>query len=190
MSITVELFEATGPLKTIEEADQMNWKAISAIDSVYPYWQFPIKRPYENADELYNVSYVKYIYGKISGTYSKAKRVRWQLTDIPQLGTKLYYKMTNSYVNPNQLLMGTGTYINSPVILFPCLSSVSADNASSYLMNLTPNTTYYTNYLVTQLYVPRGVWTNVGNTTQLVRSEENPDGEPSMKIKLIVDDYE
>ena len=191
MSITIELFEASGPAKTIELAEQMNWKSISAIDSSYPYWQFPIRRPDTSASEMYRASYVKYVYARISGTYSQAKRVRWVINGIPGLGTKLYYSMTNSYVSPTESLMGSGTLINNGDVLFPSLSSVSPDAATSRVTSLTPpNTTFYTNYLCTQLYVPKGSWMNVGNTTTMIQTEENPDGEPDMTIKLLVDDYE
>lgn len=71
----------------------------------------------------------------------------------------------------------SGTLINSSATLWPMLSTVSPEYADSIIMNLTPNTTYYTNYLITQLYVRAGTETEVGNI-------------PEINIQLLVDDYE
>jgi len=178
MSVLIELFEATGPAKTSELVYNMNWKNVSAVDSSYKYWTFPINRPIDDVDdELYVCSYVKYVYAKISGTYSKVKRVRWSVNGTPGNFSRLYYNMTNSYTNPNVNLMSNGVLINSPVVIVPCLSTVSPESATTRITTLSPNTTYYTNYFTTQLYVQRKNYNNVGNTQPI-------------NFYLSLDDYE
>lgn len=180
--INIELYEATGSSPDTGIVDNLNWKSISGVDATYPYYLHPITRPYfwgngdaRNDSALYACSEVKYNYAIISGTYSAAKRVRWVISGPTDLDTNLYYQITNTYTIPTNLLM-TGTFINNSTTLYPGLST-SGPSSASQIINLTPNTTYYTNYLVTQLYVKRGAWNEVGNTTEIT-------------ISLLVDDYE
>lgn len=180
--INIELYNVYGSpgSPTLEVMDSNFWKNISADEATYPYYMYPLRRPYApNAtlyDDMYVCSYLRYTRGVISGTYTKAKRARWTISGAAGLNTKLYYKMTSTYANPNNLLM-SGTLINSSATLWPMLSTVSPEYADSIIMNLTPNTTYYTNYLITQLYVRAGTETEVGNI-------------PEINIQLLVDDYE
>jgi hypothetical protein len=75
-------------------------------------------------------------------------------------GSQLFYKFTNTYVEPVDMHgLHSGTYMTdypTALTLFPFVSSSSPNAATSRIITLSPNVTYYTNYLVMQMRVPYG----------------------------------
>lgn len=175
MSLLIQIFEDHGAGPTAAEVNNVGWKS-SIADETYLYADYPIARP-DGINTLYTTSAVKYNYAKISGTYANATRVRFKLTgDVSGAapagydGTnkvRLYYKLTNTYSNAaydDQFLL-SGSYIipGQTLILAPFLSTTGPDAATDFVNLLSANTTYYTNYLATQLYVEQGAWNEFGN---------------------------
>ena len=190
MAITLEIWEDSGPVlsshgTTRQAVNNVGWKD-SSLDETYGYYDYPLVRPQSPITET--LSYHKYNYLKISGTYPKATRVRLQLIgDVAGAGVptytstdkvKLYYKLTNTYSLPtNALLSSTTLHLGTTVILQPNLSLTGPEAASSRIFLLNTNTTYYTNYLVTQLWVDPGLWDEYGNIG-------------AFSLRFLLDEYE
>lgn len=195
MAITIELYEDTGPVSagrgsTTTLVDNIGWKD-SPFDETNAYVFYPLQRPIHPS--VYTMSYTKYNFFKITtDTLAPYSRLYINITGnyvgSPPSGyrgcngkVKLFYKMTNIYQPPSNSLTGL-TYIppgSGSLILLPFLSTTGPDTATSTLpINLSSNTTYYTNYLVTQLFVEQGNWNDYGNigslNIQLVFREINP----------------
>jgi hypothetical protein len=177
MALAVEIWEKSGAGGTSELATNVNFKNYSGVDSLYKYYQYPVRRP--TGDTLYNVSYQQVIYGKFSGTYAYAKRPRWSLgSGILANKGRIYYALSNTYPGATPLLRSDLTLVTQPY-LFPNISSTSPEAATSYIQTLSGNTTYYTQYLILQLYINQDTF--VGNM---------PDDDVGFACKLEVDEFE
>ena len=164
MALTVEIFEDSGALTlghgtTRIITDNIGWKS-SGLDETNHFVFYPLRRP----DSGFTYSFIKYTYFKISGTYAKASRPRIIINHSLRIGgecigrTKLYYKLTNTYAEPTNAFDGSMIYIppddEEPNIrLYPRTSTVGPEVATTYNQYLNTNTTYYTEYFVTQLFV-------------------------------------
>lgn len=192
MAITVSLYEESGNLvggrgSTIIEANNIGWKASgSSEDNEYVY--APISRPEGSA--VFAHSYKKVNFLKIEGTYGIATRVRIKISgDIlntaPEAGlaitnkVRLFYKLTSTYEEPTNQFSGDLMYIapGESIVLYPALSLTAPNNADLYPQHLASDTTYYSQYLVTQLFVEKGAITDFGNIGEL-------------NIECYVDEYE
>lgn len=164
MALSIEIMEDSGALvsghgTTRIITDNVGWKS-SGLDETNHFVFYPLRRP----DAGFTYSFIKYNYFKISGTYAKASRPRIIINHGLRTGgecigrTKLYYKLTNTYAVPSNGYTGDLIYLppdseESRKILFPRMSTVGPESATSYTQYLTGNTTYYTEYFVTQLLV-------------------------------------
>lgn len=194
MSITVELWEDSGAAAgspavgtTRQSVGGISWKA-SALDETYPYVDYPVQRPDIDSAPHHYVSYEKFNYFKMSGTYPLATRMRCTfigaVDDSGVLGftstddIRLYYRWASDYTTPVNTLM-SGTYLvpGDYMVWTPFFSSSGPESATTRTNTLTANTTYYSAYMVTQLYVEPGVWTKYGNIGDI-------------KIEFTVDEYE
>lgn len=169
MAITTSIWEDSGPLTaghgTIrQEVDNLGWKA-SDLDETYPFADYPNGRPINS--ELYTLSFKKYYYFKFQGTYDDVTNVRMSLTgavDGQAEKVRILYKWTDVYATPdNNLLAGITYDPSNPSIWTPKLSNVGPELATSYVLSPSPNTTYYSAYLVTQLYMDKSVASDYGN---------------------------
>ena len=178
MAITIELFEDTG----VESAgrgsasaavNNIGWKADASDESVL-YSDHPIIRPID--PEQTSFSYHKYNFIKISGTYGNATRLSAKFTgdfNVPVVGfedtstskVRLYYKVTSTYETPTNLILDGTLYdvTTSPWIGLN-LSTLGPDTATTRPNLLATDTTYYSAYIVTQLYVEPGSNIEFGNT--------------------------
>lgn len=178
MSITIEAWEDSGPAvsgrgTTQQKVINVGHKDDDASED-FNWGYYPIVRPSPgSANESDNMalSFHKYTFFKISGTYSSASKVRVKivgnLTGAAGTGiadkVRLVYKWTNTYATPsNDMLIGS-TYDEADLELLPFLSETGPDTATSFCNILQPNTTYYTNYLVTQLHVDPSILDDHGN---------------------------
>ena len=155
MALTIEIFEDSGALTlghgtTRIITDNIGWKS-SGLDETNHFVFYPLRRP----DSGFTYSFIKYNYFKISGTYAKASRPRIIVT-YPEpntgVGAKVYYKLTNTYAVPTNAFDGSLMYLPDGR-LYPRMSTVGPEAATTYSQYLTGNTTYYTEYFVTQLFV-------------------------------------
>lgn len=179
MAITMEIFEDSGetgsPVQPAlsQSINNVGWKD-SALDETYVFVDYPIARPIPPAS--YSLSYWKYNYVKISGTYPAATRLQLKLSGDPEGaahdalvdcngGVRIYYKFSNTYSgNQNGLLSGT-LYTPGSDPWFPLFtSSVNGpQDATTRINSMATDTTYYSNYFITQLYVEEGDWIDYGN---------------------------
>lgn len=175
MAIKIEIFERTGSASspTDELVTNMNWKSQSVNDSINKYYYFPIKLP---DGSLANYSVPKYLYAKISGTYTGAKRVRWKLSGTNDQGNRVMWNISDLYATPVPQIMGGLSYMPGDVLVVPKLSTSGPDGAPALTPNLAANTTYYTNFLVTQFMVDNSS-ASVGNSEEI-------------GVYLILDEYE
>jgi len=176
MAIDLEIWEDAGNESlgrgtVIQEIDNLGWKN-SALDESYPYAEYPIGRPYSSGSYV-AISFPKYVFFKISGTYSKANtlRVFFEGTLEGAAGSgvadniALYYKWTNTYTTPTANLIN-GTYVdfnNLPTWNTRLLSTTGPNGTLVDTPELAANTTYYTPYLVTQLIAHKSTWDDYGN---------------------------
>lgn len=177
MAILIELFERTGPsgAPVDEAATNNNWKSEDRRDSLYKYYYYPIKKPEGDVWVIHSVP--RFLFGRISGTFSEIKRVRWKITGLSMgSGLRLYLKQTHTYIEPTNDFDGSLIYGNSnPLYIFPNLSTVNPTSASTRVTSLNANTTYYTDFIKSQLWVDEAA--SVGNTTPVT-------------FELICDEYE
>lgn len=178
MAITIEIYERTGPAgsPTDELVTNMNWKSQSVNDSLNKYFYFPIKLP---NGTMANYSVPKYLFAKISGTFAGAKRVRWKITNpTHDQGARVMWNTADVYATPQPSIKGDLTAIAnaSEVLIVPKLSTSGPTSGLALTPSLAANTTYYTNFLVTQFMVD-SMSASVGN------SEETG-------VLLILDEYE
>jgi hypothetical protein len=151
MTVSLEIYEVTGPAPgTPVIVNNINFKRSSNISDDYNL--YPIKRPI-SINEDFNYSYQKWIYFKFKNTdsYIKNPTINISVNTEGSKDTFLYYRFSNTYIEPN----GTGdhsmTYIKDKNIkLFPLVSSSSPAAATGHIVTLQPNVDYYTNYLVLQ----------------------------------------
>lgn len=174
----LEIWEDSGPVlsghgTTRQEVDNIGWKD-SGLDESFQFVDYPVGRPY-TPNKLFSLSYKKYNYLKIQGTYSSIADVQVQFVGNPTdnnsgsgtgkaSGVRVYYKWQSVYEEPDNLFLG-GSWFDpyDPPTWQPLLSTVGPEGAASYFTDLVDNTTYYTQYLVTQLYVTNGAWDDLGN---------------------------
>lgn len=171
MALTTELWEDTGPLDsnnnptTRIEVDNIGWKDSPKDETVNPA-NYPIVRPYYGFGSIYNLSYKKYNYVKIYGTYNDVQNVRCFFKNRPKTdGTvRMYYMWTTEYQEPDNLLLNGSWFdpTNSPT-WYPLLSTSGPRGPADWVPQLTNDTTYYTKYLVTQLYIEPASMDNYGN---------------------------
>lgn len=173
MALTLSVWEDSGALigghGTIRnEVDNLGYKA-SSLDETFTFADYPIRRPIN--DELFTVSYTKYYYFKFQGTYSNVDsiavhfegQVDWYSGSPNDRNIRIITKWTNVYTPPStDLLTGVTYEPEKPALWLPKISTVGPEAATSYI-DPVANTTYYTQYLVTQLYVDRGGFYDYGN---------------------------
>lgn len=184
--MNLQLFEDSGPRLGGEPTERhevinIGWKK-SGLTEATPFVEYPINRPTRHVSH----SFVKYNYLKISGIEKVGTRARLIIVGDPALmeeyDVRLYYKLTSTYLQPTDSLLTGSMYMyqteNMPVI-FPRMSTTDPQDATSHIKWLQPNTTYYTEYFVSQLYVNSSYWDNYGNL-----------GNGSITIRFAVDSYE
>ena len=178
MAITIELWEDSGPLTaghgtTRQAVNNLGWKDSDA-DETTEFVDYPIERPpNEGSPAQHTLSYTKYYYYKIYGTYDYAHQFSVSLSGVlEKVGAVLgdgyatdldvLYKLTNTYVAPSNILL-PGATIWTGQSWTPKLSTVGPQNATASVPVLAADTTYYSEYIVTQLKAYSGEWDNFGN---------------------------
>ena len=154
MSLAITIYERTGSPGSNEEVFSSNWKNQGTYpDSTHKYYYYPIRRP-DDPDWVKH-SATKYIYARINGTYTQAKRVRWKITGLGMTdGVRLYLGQTSTYAVPTTDFDGTLVYGNTdPLYIYPNLSTSGPTTATTRLNTLATDTTYYTDFLITQMWV-------------------------------------
>ena len=120
---------------------------------------------------MFTTSYKKYYYFKFEGTYAEVQNIAIQFENDPEgiAGStiagnlRILYKWTNTYAVPTTDLLDGITYDpTDPPVWQPKLSAVGPEVATSYI-DPAANTTYYTPYLVTQLYLDKSTDNDYGN---------------------------
>ena len=190
MTIEVEVFEDSGALlsghgTTRQSVTNVGWKS-SSLDETNHYVYYPVYRSKTD----WGFSYPKYNYIKISGTYAAGARPRMTISGsvigAPPSGytgthkVRLYYKLTNTYGSQSDAMDGTLIYLPPGVTqtVYPRMSTTGPEVATAYTKHLTGSTTYFSEYLVTQLYVePDATRFRYGNIGEIV-------------IKFHMDEYE
>lgn len=171
MSINIQVFEETGaPVNgrgTVTEIDNFNWK--NTADVSQPYFSYPLRRPLKSQDQTN--SFKRYIFFKISGTYSCIKNIKI----IAELGagkqankTQLFYKFSNVYAEPTADFDGdmiNADNLSKPIVWHPNLGD-SPILATSRPIVVGPDATVYSEYLVSQIRVNKSEWNDVGNTDE------------------------
>jgi len=190
MTITVDLYQDSGAVSsghgtTRISVNNVGWKN-SGLDETNSFVYYPLIRPEVTP---FGYSFTMYNYLKISGTYPKGSRMRLRVSGAVDgappsgyVGTdkvRLFYKLTNTYTTPSNAFDGSLIYLPPGVAqtLYPRISTVGPEAATSYTQYMSANTTYYTEYLVTQLFVEAGSVAEFGNIGQL-------------NIKVFMDEYE
>lgn len=186
MALTVELWEDSGTLSVgrgtiIQEVDNLGFKN-SSLDETTTFADFPIRRPINT--ELFTTSYKKYYHFKFYGTYTNLRNVSVLFEGDPEgsAGTELagkvriLYKWSNVYATPDTTLLDGITYDpTNPPIWTPKLSTTGPNAATSYI-DPVANTTYYTQFLITQLYIDKSSGSDFGNL------------KTSFKLKLVINE--
>ena len=186
MALNLSVWEDSGAIisghgTTRDEVDNLGFKDSSLPEST-TFADYPIRRPID--DELFTTSFRKYYYFKFGGTFTDVQNIAIQfLNDAEGVAgstiagnLRILYKWTNIYAEPTTELLDGMTYDPSnPPVWSPKISPVGPEAATSYL-DPSANTTYYTQYLVTQLYLDKDI------------SEEQHDYgnlEEAFKLKMI-----
>lgn len=175
MTITLQVFEETGAVlsgrgTTLTEITNFNWKRSG--DVTHAYYFYPLRRPYVPSHQT--LSYKKYIFFKLSGTYTNLKNIELNVSiksAAQAENTRLYYKWTHIYTEPDNSYDGSMIYMDGDALhSYPLLSSSGPNYATTRAKCYGPNTTLYTQYLVTQMRVNKSDWDDIGNTAQLTFS--------------------
>lgn len=163
MSITIEVYERTGPASSPVDRliNNTNWKSQSLPDNLHKYYYYPIRIP-ANVNDLHGRSAPTYIYAKISGTYKEIRRLRCVIVGNPELG-HLNIGQTRTYVTPTNEPISDMSLYGQSMILIPSISYTSPQTAYDSPRTIGPNKTFYTNFIVSQFSV-NGHETTVGNT--------------------------
>lgn len=187
--INIELWEEWGAPNlgrgtSSSQVTNFNWKNTGNGDT--PFHLSVLRRPTDPGDV--KLSYKKYNYFKITGTYSRLVRPKLIFTPgrngAPEdahlasqiaTNTALYYKLSWSYAQPDNNFDGEMKHVmtdgnRSYEVLLPL--STSPIQYEPYKEEfLTPNVTLYTPYIVTQLMVkptektdPKEIMNDVGNS--------------------------
>lgn len=156
MALTVEYWQDSGPVTsgrgtTRISVNNVGYKS-SGLDESNPWVYYPVRRPQFS---LFNWSYTQYNYFKISGTYPAGKHFYIEVThNVEAFKCKLYGKLTNVYQLPSNDWDSSLTYIPPGASIFvPRMSTSSPHLATTLPTTLSADTTYFSEYLVTQLYV-------------------------------------
>lgn len=194
MSIDVEIYQDSGPLlngrgTTTSLINNIGWKTSASGELVGSYTQDTIVRP-QTSDIPFTHCYDYYTFFKISGIYVKASRPRIAITGSivgspptgyvgNPTGVRLFYRLAESYGTPTNTHDGDLVYYNNNnMVLYPKLSLTSPVSGLTRPQYLNANTTYYTQFLHTKVYVEYGTmaagWGNIGE----------------LEIECRVDDYE
>ena len=167
MAITVQLYEDSGAVisahgTTRNVVNNIGWKS-SPLDETNLFTFYPIIRP---TTDPFAYSYTKYNYFKISGTYTKATRPYIIIkSSLASNNIKLFYKLTSTYAASTNSWIGDLIYVEDGELhIYPKLSTIGPEdnaNTSSYVQYLAANTTYYTQYIQTQLLVTPDSYQNI-----------------------------
>lgn len=157
MAINIDFYQDSGPLlagrgTTTTLINNVGWMNSGAAEGL-TYAEHPIIRP---TTTPFARSFTYFSFFKLSGTYIKGSRVRIKVAGTPIAGVKVFCKLTDSYAAPTSNHDGDLVYRAADLTLFPRLSTVGPNTGLSYLQYLTGNTTYYTEFLKTQIYVEAG----------------------------------
>lgn len=160
MTTTIKVFEVTGiaGTPTFTEITNVNFKNSAGITDKYYY--YPLRRPDLHNDLTY--SYTKWIYFTVHST-SQIKNLSVIIgepnydntvydgaTDDAS-GSQLFYKLSNTYVQPDGSADHSMTFVHTtPIEFYPFVSTASPAAATSHIVTLNANVTYFTNYLVLQ----------------------------------------
>lgn len=180
MPINIEIYERTGPSSSPTDTlvTNMNWKSQSLPDNIYKYYYYPVRLPRDmEGDPMMTCSVPKYIYAKISGTYNGAKRVRWRISSEEgvDVGARLNVGLRSTYTTPTPAYQGDLSPYQSGVVV-PKLSTSGPTTGTALTNSLAANTTYYTEFLVTQFVLTDSAY-SVGNSNVF-------------EVELILDEYE
>ena len=165
--ITFEIFEETGPVVSgrgsVTQVTNVNWKRVGDTSNAYYY--YPLRRPTSGRDQT--LSFKKYIFFKVSGSYSYIKNLKIFITPIDAAQAsnyQLFYKFSNVYEEPTDSFDGKMIFSgNQSIVWTPNTSEVSPLQATSRAACVN-NKTFYTGYLVTQMRVNQAASSDVGNT--------------------------
>lgn len=192
MAITIQLYQDTGAVvsghgTTRIPVTNIGWKS-NGTDETNSYVFYPINRP-EDVATPFGYSFKQYHYIKISGAYPAGSRLRFNISGGVNAtrpagyegsgSARLFYKLTNTYQVPDDTFDGSMIFLPSGTtqMIYPTVSTTGPEAATSYIKHLAQDTTYYTQYLVTQLFVDQGLETEFGNIGEL-------------HITALVDEYE
>lgn len=138
----------------------------------------PLIRPVDAGAQT--LSYKVYHYFVLSGTYTIIKNLRFRISlataaDL-NVDAQLFFKNTNVYATPdnafdgdmNLLVNKSGIVLSDPI--YPNISTVGPNSATSRLTSYGPDQTLYTNYFVTQLRINKGSYS--GNTPEMIMKFE------------------
>jgi hypothetical protein len=194
MTITIEAYEDWGPAigspvkgTTRTEVTNFNLKAISA--PAQNYYLNDIQRPNANLFGSHGYcSFKRYFSFKIYGTYNRVKNSRIIIpSGFVSNNWRVMYKMTNLYEQPtgtaNEFGRVMGDFDGSLLTLteettiFPLLSTVGPEAATSRAISYGPNQTLWTQYLVMQFMCHSSDFDDVDN-------------EGTGTVKLILDELE
>jgi len=169
MAIDIEVFQEYGPVQgtgrgSTIQINNVGWRSLQTEETYGSYAQFPVRRPQTGQPAL-NQSYDYYTYFVISGEYLIATRpriiIKGNITGAPPegfvgtpTGARLFVRLTDTYSTPTNTHDGNLTYYNNNTLaLFPRLSTIGPNQGLSHIRYLQPNTTYYTEFIHTKLYV-------------------------------------
>jgi hypothetical protein len=138
-------------------------------------------------------SYKKFNHFKVSGSYAKATHPRITITvsNTPPVGfvgsapIVFRYKLTDTYATPSTSEDATMLTLSlgSSVVLYPKMNTTGPENSTSQLLRLNTNTTYYSQYLMTQIEVPY--------LSSVIATRDAAAGNiPEITIKFDLDEYE
>ncbi len=181
MAIIIDHYQDSGPLQsgrgtTTTLINNVGWMNNGSAEGL-TYADYPLIRP---TVEPFNRSFTYFTFFKLSGTYVKGSRVRIKLSGAPIAGVSIFCRLTDTYVTPTANFTGDLTYFNptnpssAGQVFYPRISTTGPNANLNYLQYLAGNTTYYTEYLETQVYVKAG--TEYNNIV--------------LNLKCYVDEYE
>lgn len=175
MPINIEIYERTGPVGSPVDTlvTNMNWKSSSLADNLFKYYYYPVRQPM--GGDMMSCSVPKYIYAKISGTYAGIKRVRWSISGEVDDGARVTVGTRSTYSTPLPSFQGDLSPYQ-PGVVIPKLSTAGPTNSPVLTPSLTPNQTYYTDFLVSQFILTDSAYA-VGNSNVF-------------QVELILDEYE
>lgn len=178
--IDIQIFQDVGAITAgrgtpIEVA---NWNMKDSANYATAYYPTdetsaaPLIRPLLAGEQT--LSYKVFTYFKLTGTYSKIKNLRFRVTmaTAPEASdAQLFFKNTNVYETPTKNFDGgmillankNGVVYSDPI--YPMLSTVGPNSATTRQTVYTGTAPLYTNYFVTQIRVNKG--STVGNTAEM-----------------------